>query len=138
MAGRPYIIVEVGRFADGAGTPCFQLYERVTDWTIESYQLITTIQNDPVPMSKARDRLEQLERTTGVDPVPIGCSDRMVFLLEKADELGLTFSNGNRHDLLAGLQELPEKVAFAVLATIAEEGNAADRESLANFLREVA
>lgn len=70
--------------------------------------------------------------------VPIGCADRMEFIKATACELGETFLNGNRSDLLAGLEELPPKVAYAVLATLIAQGDDDLKYAVARFLREVA
>jgi hypothetical protein len=68
--------------------------------------------------------------------VPIGCTERLAFIKATAAELEETFHNGNRKDLLAGLEALPPRVAFAVLATI-QVGGIRSR-SVARFLQEMA
>lgn len=67
--------------------------------------------------------------------VPIGCRDRHDFIKRRADELSATYQNGNKKDLLAGLEELPPRVAFAVLAVIMSKGTV---PSVARFLQEMA
>ena len=57
----------------------------------------------------------------------------MDFINETADELRETFAFGNRKDTLARLEELPVRVAFAVLATIIDANG-----SVARWLRESA
>ena len=70
--------------------------------------------------------------------VPIGCADRLRFIETHARELSKTFLNGNRKDLLEELENMPPRVAFAVLATIMRWGSYEIRPSLMRFLQEMA
>lgn len=65
--------------------------------------------------------------------IPIECRARMKFIHQRAFDLQTTFINGNKRDLLAALEDLPPRMAFAVLATVCQgDGN------VASYLREMA
>jgi len=70
--------------------------------------------------------------------LPTGCSERYKEIHRLAKELEITFVNGNRKDLAAGLAELEGPAALAVLATIMAHCYEGDRESIRRFLVEVA
>ena len=70
--------------------------------------------------------------------LPIGCADRYAKIMEIGQELAETFFNGNRMDFLEGLDELPPRVAYAVLAQIQGHALRDGAVSIATFLTEVA
>lgn len=72
------------------------------------------------------------------EKVPIGCASRYTFIVRRAAELRNTFINGNRKDMLAGLEELEPRVAYAVLAEMVTGVQPEVRNSVHRFLMEAA
>jgi len=70
--------------------------------------------------------------------LPIGCSARYNAIIHIADELLETFINGNKSDLLAGLEELEPKTAYAVLSRMMRTASGETREAIGIYLLEVA
>ena len=62
---RNLIIVEVGQFADGHGTPSYQIYEKLTN---DTYRVARDLpdgeSNHPVLLKDARRRIIELNRAT--------------------------------------------------------------------------
>lgn len=71
--------------------------------------------------------------------LPIGCRARYEKVKEISGELYDTFINGNRKDMLAGLEELEPKAAFATLAhMMIRAPTVEERTRIKKFLMEMA
>ena len=55
-----FILVQIGYFADGKGTPSYQLYR----WNPEvmAYAVLQSHKNDPVPWEVASQRLKEVSK----------------------------------------------------------------------------